>query len=100
MMKLVTKPTPMKADDRLDAAQIKLCQLFAAMPADRQQQVDRQALVDHIGELELHLEDRDQKAQVEKQQQRLEQVMREIVPELLEDGRPRVLLRAFFPLRP
>ena len=85
MMKLVTKPTPMKPTIDATLLRLELGELFAAVPADRQEQIDREALVNHIRKLEFHLEDRHQKPQIEKQQQRLEQVVREIVPELLED---------------
>ena len=84
MTKLCTKPTTMKPGDVADARRVDLGELLAAVPADGQQQVDRQALVDHVGELELHPEDRDQEPQVEEQQQRLEQVVPEVVPELMK----------------
>ena len=84
MKKFVTKPKADEAEDRSRDARIHLGQLFTAMPADRQQQVDREPLVHHIGKLELHLEDRDQEPQIEKQEQRLEEIVFEVVPELLE----------------
>ena len=59
-------------------------ELLAAVPADRDQQVDHQTLVDDVREVELDPQDRDQETHVEEEQQRLEEVVREIVPELLQ----------------
>jgi hypothetical protein len=54
------------------------------VPADRYQQIHGQGLVDHLRELETHLQDRDQEPEVEEQQEWLEQVMSEVVPELMQ----------------
>ena len=55
------------------------------MPADRQEQIDCEPLVDNIGELELDLEDRNQEPQIEEKQKRLEQIVPEIVPKFLKN---------------
>ena len=89
-MKFVTKPTAHETDDRTHTTQIELGQLFAAMPADRQEQIDREALINRIRKLEFHLQNRNQEPQIEEQQQRLEKIVSEIVPELLK-------YRLFFP---
>ena len=75
-----------EAKHSLRDARVHLRQLFTAMPSDRQQQIDRERLVHHIRKLELNFEDGDKKSQVEKQKQRLEEVVLEVVPELLEQG--------------
>ena len=65
-------------------AAIDLGELLPALPANRQQQVHGQALVDHVRELEPHLEDRDQEPKVEEQQQRLEEVVGEVLPDFVQ----------------
>ena len=60
---------------------LDLGELLAPLPADRDQEVERQALVDRVGELELDLEDRDQEPHVEEQQEGLEEVVFEVEPE-------------------
>ena len=72
-------------DDGLDVIRVQVSELLSAMPADGDQQVDRQRLVHDIGELEVDPEDRDQEAEVEEQEQRLEEVVPEVVPELRQD---------------
>jgi hypothetical protein len=51
--------------------------------ADGHQQVDDQALVQHLGELKRHAEDGSQEAQVEEQEERFEKVVRKVVPEFM-----------------
>ena len=54
------------------------------MPADGDQEVERQPLVDHIREFEFDLQERDQEARVEEQEQRLEKIVAEVLPELAD----------------
>ena len=84
MTKFNTKPTTMKPTMLPMLERLIFGQLLAAMPADGQQQVHGQALVDHVRELEPHLQDRDQEPEVEEQQQRLEQVVGEVMPKLIQ----------------
>ena len=63
-----------EAGDIVDVFRLDLGEFFAALPADGHQQVHGQALVDHIRELKPDLQDRDQKPEVEEQQQWLEEV--------------------------
>ena len=72
--------------DRPDVVGIEVRELLAAVPADRDQEVDRERLVHHVRELKVDPQDRDQEPEVEEEQERLEQVVPEVVPELREHG--------------
>ena len=70
--------------DRTDVRRLDRSQLLATLPADRHQQIHGQGLVDAVRKLEPHLQDRDQEPEVEEQQEWLEQVMGEIIPERVQ----------------
>ena len=61
---------------------VQMGELLSAMPADGDQQVDRQRLIHDVRELEVDPQNGDKKTEVEEQQQWLEQVVPEVVPEL------------------
>ena len=73
-----------EAGDVVDVFRLDLGELLAALPADGDQQVHGQALVDHIRELKPDLQERDEEPEVEEQQQWLKEVGGEVVPELMK----------------
>jgi hypothetical protein len=75
-----------ESDDVTDTRGLYRGELFAPVPADGQQQIHRQTLIDHVGKLEVHLQDREQEPEVEEQQQRLEQVVQKVLQELMKHG--------------
>ena len=93
-MKLVTKPTTMKPAIEPTLLPFKLREFFSAVPADCQEQIDRETLVYHVREFEFDLEDWNQESQIEEKQKWLEQIVREIVPEFFEDRDFRSFLAA------
>jgi alcohol dehydrogenase class IV len=73
-----------EARDLEDAGRLDFGEFLAAVPTDGDQQVHRQALVDHVRELEVHLQDPEQESEVEEKQQRLEEVVQEVLEELVK----------------
>src|SRR5262249_51913289 len=73
-----------EASDVADVRRLDGGEFLTPVPADGQQQVHGQTLVEHIRKLEAHLQDRNQKPKVEEQQQRREQVVGEVMPELMQ----------------
>ncbi len=73
-----------EAGDVVDVGRLGLGEFFAPLPADGHQQVHGQALIDHVGELEPNLQDRDEETEIEEQQQRLEEIVGEVLPELIK----------------
>ena len=59
-------------------------QPFATFPADVQQQLDRQALVNGLGEFQFDMENWDQETGVEEQQQRFKKIMSEVIDKVLK----------------
>ena len=85
MTVLVKKPTTMNPTIDLMLLGIEVRQLLAPVPADGDQQINRQRLVHDIGKLEMHPQDRHQEPKIEEEQQGLEQVVPEVVPEFAEN---------------
>jgi hypothetical protein len=54
------------------------------VPTDGEQQVHGQALIDHVWKFKAHFQDWDEETEIEEQQQWLEQVVGEVVPELMK----------------
>ena len=57
---------------------------FPPLPTDRQKQIDCQTLIDGLGKFELHVKHRNQEPRVEKQQERLEKIVGEIIDKLVK----------------
>src|SRR5208337_55578 len=84
-----------EAGDRPDAACFEVSEFLASMPADCDQEVDRQRLVHNVRELEVDPQNGDKKSEVEEKQQGFEEVVPEVIPELGEDRPGLLLLRRY-----
>ena len=88
------EPDRHEPDHAAQNLRVQRGEFFAAMPADGDQKIDGERLVDGIGKLELDLQNGDQEPQVEEEQKGLEQVVRKVMPELREDALVRLAGKA------